>query len=217
MDRSLDMRWYTFSLSLIVSICVLVLMLASQATLSQSDKAESASSAAAKESSSTDAPIMPTVRFEGEGPFADNAFPPTVPDTQWHQDAWLKNDCLRCHETGVQDAPRVIHKDLPIVLLTAKCRTCHVLIPGQAPAKSLTPLVEPGDFAANAFPPMIPDSGSHRNVWRKDDCLLCHRTGVKDAPIVKHRDMPKILLTAKCRSCHVQVRSHMINPDDRNK
>ena len=88
--------------------------------------------------------------------------------------------------------------------MKAKCRTCHVLIPGLQPKKPEPP---PKDarFLPNAFPPMIPASASHEAAWQKDDCLLCHESGVKGAPVVQHKDMPKVLLRAKCRSCHVQV------------
>jgi hypothetical protein len=63
-----------------------------------------------------------------ESLFEANAFPPTVSDVDYHKDAWLKDDCMRCHETGVEDAPRTVHKDMPAVLLTAKCRSCHVQV-----------------------------------------------------------------------------------------
>lgn len=141
------------------------------------------------------------------GEFAPNAFPPVVSDTEYHGDAWYKNDCLRCHETGVGDAPRTRHKGMPPVLLQAKCRSCHVLIRGTPPKKpAKTPEEEEG-YMKGAFPPMIPDSPSHRNAWTDKSCLLCHETGNRGAPIVKHANLPKVLLKAKCRSCHVQVRS----------
>jgi hypothetical protein len=139
--------------------------------------------------------------------FMDNAFPPILPDTERHQQAWLRNDCMRCHETGVEEAPVLEHKDLPPILLTAKCRSCHVLIPGTpVPPK---PKVDPAedDFAGFAFPPMIPASGSHLETWTRDDCMLCHEDGTKDAPIVVHKDLPRLYLEVKCRSCHVQVRA----------
>ena len=139
--------------------------------------------------------------------FAAHAFPPTLSDTKYHRGAWVRNDCLRCHETGVGEAPRVRHRGMASILLKAKCRSCHVLIRGQKPRpKRLSEAAQEG-FAPNAFPPMIPDSDSHRGVWTKDNCLLCHESGVKGAPIVRHRGMPPILLKAKCRSCHVQVRA----------
>lgn len=63
--------------------------------------------------------------------FATAAFPPTLSDTEWHQDAWYTLDCLTCHEEGIADAPVVQHRGLPARLVTAQCRSCHVLIPGQ--------------------------------------------------------------------------------------
>ena len=134
----------------------------------------------------------------------DHAFPPTIPDTAWHQDAWWTNDCLRCHETGVGDAPELVHRGLPEILATAKCRTCHVLIPGSEPREREQ---ESDGFAPNAFPPMIPASEYHAKAWLRDDCMLCHESGNKGAPKVVHRGMPDHLLTAKCRTCHVQVRA----------
>ncbi len=139
--------------------------------------------------------------------FAANAFPPTMPDTAWHKDAWLKDDCLRCHETGVQDAPRVRHRDLPEILLTAKCRTCHVIEPGKPPRGLRPPAEDEAAFLASAFPPMIPASVSHGEAWANESCLLCHETGNRGAPLMKHAGLPPLLRSAKCRSCHVQVRS----------
>ena len=147
----------------------------------------------------------PEAKADGASDFADFAFPPTMSDVEYHKDAWIRDDCLRCHETGVQDATVVEHDGMASILLVAKCRSCHVLIPGQAPIEP-KPAEADSFFAVNAFPPMIPASASHKDAWINDNCLLCHESGVKDAPIVRHKDMPPILLKAKCRSCHVQVR-----------
>lgn len=138
--------------------------------------------------------------------FAENAFPPTIPDTDWHRDAWQRDDCRRCHETGVGEAPVIVHAGMAEVLMTAKCRSCHVLIPGTEPRPPDDTATD-SIFARNAFPPMIPASSSHRTAWTKDDCLMCHESGLGGAPVVAHEGMPSILLTAKCRTCHVQVRA----------
>ncbi len=69
---------------------------------------------------------------EPAGDFIYNAFPPTLPDDDSHADAWLRDDCLLCHETGTNDAPIVRHADMSPELLKARCRTCHVMIPGSA-------------------------------------------------------------------------------------
>lgn len=143
--------------------------------------------------------------------FEDNAFPPTVSDSKWHQNAWQKNDCLRCHETGVGDAPEVAHLGMSSLLLEAKCRTCHVLIPGEKPhesakARALGKVEEDVGYADFAFPPSIPVSGSHTSAWLKDDCMLCHETGLSGAPKVVHKRVPLIALQGKCRTCHVQPR-----------
>jgi len=145
--------------------------------------------------------------------FALNAFPPTVPDTDWHQEAWYRDDCLRCHETGVGDAPMIYHRGMSPILLKAKCRSCHVLIPGQmASSRPVEP--EESMFESYAFPPMMPNTEHHKAAWGNNDCMLCHEDGVQDAPIVKHDGMPRILLKAKCRSCHVQIRSDETSPWD---
>ena len=134
----------------------------------------------------------------------DNAFPPTLSDVKYHRSGWFKNDCLRCHETGVGDAPIVKHANMSPILLDAKCRSCHVRIPGSKPA---IPLKKEGEFPSDAFPPMTPASSLHVKAWTIKDCLLCHEDGTKDAPILVHKGLPKRLKTAKCRTCHVQVRA----------
>jgi hypothetical protein len=144
--------------------------------------------------------------IDEETGFALSAFPPTIPDTAWHRDAWMVNDCMRCHETGVGDAPQFRHTGLPHITRVSKCRTCHVLIPGQAPPPPPAP-VDDG-FLPNAFPPMMPNSLSHRGAWVRDNCLLCHTSGVRGAPAIVHEGLPALTLKVKCRTCHVQVRSH---------
>ncbi|MCA9299012.1 MAG: hypothetical protein KDA28_08095, partial [Phycisphaerales bacterium] len=174
---------------------------------SRDDTVNTAKSGGAAQADDAVEPGQAADGVDDEG-FADNAFPPTLSDTSWHARAWQRNDCLRCHETGVGEAPPVQHASMPQILLTAKCRTCHVFIPGSKPrdVQRPDPSVRQG-FAANAFPPMIPASESHPNTWTVDNCLMCHESGVRDAPVVQHRGMPPVLLKSKCRTCHVQVRS----------
>ncbi len=160
----------------------------------------------AQEKAESTKPAKPESKDDKDSEFADFAFPPTVSDVDYHKDGWYKDDCLRCHETGVGDATVVEHDGMEPILLTAKCRSCHVLIPGQKPIEP-RPSKDDAFFALSAFPPMIPASESHQEAWNNDNCMLCHETGVKDAPIVVHKNLPKVLLKAKCRSCHVQVRS----------
>ncbi|MFO1077627.1 MAG: multiheme c-type cytochrome [Planctomycetota bacterium] len=166
--------------------------------------------AAAKPESRRPEPVaQDPVSAAPERDIAEHAFPPVMPDIEQHKDAWLLDSCLRCHETGVEKAPPVRHVDLPAVLLTAKCRTCHVFVPGQQPRerpKVVTP------FDDNAFPPMIPASADHGSAWWRDDCLLCHEDGTHGAPKIEHEGMPRLLLKSKCRSCHVQVRA--VEADD---
>ena len=140
---------------------------------------------------------------EQDSRFLANAFPPTLSDTDYHEDAWVRLDCLRCHETAVGEAPPLVHEGMTSLLLEAKCRTCHVVEPGRLPNPHEA---DPGPFLANSFPPMIPASASHPAAWGKDDCRMCHDTGVRGAPLMEHKNLPPILQTAKCRTCHVQVR-----------
>lgn len=151
------------------------------------------------------------IEIDPETGFALAAFPPTIPDREWHQDAWLVNNCLDCHETGVQEAPQIRHKGLPDITYQSKCRTCHVLIPGNT---DYTPKVEDTEFASWAFPPLMPNNQKHEQAWGKKNCLLCHEDGTRNAPVIKHEGLPKIVFKAKCRTCHVQVRSHTTSPWD---
>jgi hypothetical protein len=64
-------------------------------------------------------------------------------------------------------------------------------------------LVDHEDFLVNAFPPMLPTSEVHKDGWLRDDCIMCHETGVSGAPLIRHRGLPELLRQAKCRSCHV--------------
>ena len=141
--------------------------------------------------------------------FASNAFPPTLSDAEWHQGGWGDNACLRCHETGVAKAPRVFHKNMPDVLLKAKCRSCHVRIPGDGVDAVVINQEQDRFFDEHAFPPMLPNSKAHVDTWRTEDCMRCHEEGLKNAPITKHasQHMPRLLLKVKCRTCHVQVRA----------
>lgn len=139
-----------------------------------------------------------------QDPVGWGPFPPTMPDSSWHGASWEEGNCLRCHETGVYGATVVRHEGLPAILLTAKCRTCHVFIPNSQPVPVIR---RESRFAENAFPPMIPASSSHASVWWKDDCLLCHEDGLRGAPRMAHEGLPRVLVSAKCRTCHVQVRA----------
>lgn len=150
--------------------------------------------------------------------FAVHAFPPTIPDRDWHRDAWIREDCLACHETGVQEAPIVRHRGLPALTLQAKCRSCHVLIPGitEARPREARPPEENDNFAPDAFPPMMPNTSDHVGAWGKSQCLVCHETGVGRAPVVNHGPrIPRLALIVQCRTCHVQVRSTETSPWDR--
>ncbi len=151
------------------------------------------------------------IEVDPETGFALAAFPPTIPDREWHQNAWFVNDCLDCHETGVQNAPQIRHKGLPDITYQSKCRSCHVLMPGDT---SYTQKTEDSEFASWAFPPMMPNNQKHERAWGKKNCLLCHEDGTRNAPIIKHEGLPKIVLKAKCRTCHVQPRSHTTSPWD---
>ena len=71
----------------------------------------------------------------GETAFAEGAFPPTLSDEEYHQRDWTRNDCMVCHQTGQLGAPVMVHEGMPTLQNDAKCRTCHVLIPGSVAEK----------------------------------------------------------------------------------
>ncbi|HEB60943.1 MAG TPA: hypothetical protein ENJ06_03865 [Phycisphaeraceae bacterium] len=151
-------------------------------------------------------PVQPVAdEIDPQTGFAENAFPPTIPDREWHRKAWVTNDCLRCHETGVKNAPIVRHKGMSPLLLKAKCRSCHILIPGDTTVKEIPQ--EESQFASDAFPPMMPNTENHLNAWTIKDCLMCHERGIGGATVVKHKGLPALYLKVKCRTCHVQVRA----------
>lgn len=140
--------------------------------------------------------------------FDDNAFPPTLPSDENHSNAWLRTDCLICHENGIQDAPLVQHNKMSKLLLSGNCRSCHVVVAEGADPDDEFP------FARNAFPPTLPTDDSHSNAWLRDDCTMCHENGVQGAPTIVHRDMAPLLLKARCRSCHLpRVASEELVPD----
>lgn len=153
------------------------------------------------------------IKLDPETGFALAAFPPTIPDREWHKNAWFVNDCLSCHETGVGDAPMIRHVGLPEIVFDSKCRSCHVLIPGEANYDTSVPEFDPETgFASWAFPPLMPNNDKHEQAWGNRNCMMCHEDGIQNAPIVKHVGLPQIALESKCRSCHVQVRSHETSP-----
>ncbi len=66
--------------------------------------------------------------------FAPGAFPPTLSDTEYHTRAWGGADCLTCHKTGIDKAPKIRHTSLAPLTKEASCRTCHVFVAGSKPA-----------------------------------------------------------------------------------
>jgi nitrate reductase cytochrome c-type subunit len=178
----------------------------------RSEPAEEAPAVSPAEAGRAERAAVTEGGIDAETGFASNAFPPTMPDIAEHANAWERNDCLRCHETGVREAPIIRHASVPELALAAKCRSCHVLVPGQESGRGLVqedPDVPEVEFLENAFPPMMPNTTYHVNAWTDENCLLCHEEGVAGAPIVDHDErLPAIALEAKCRSCHVMVRSH---------
>ncbi len=70
---------------------------------------------------------------EQSSDFAPGAFPPILTDMEYHQNPWTRTDCLKCHELGLQDAPKIKHTSLPDIAADAKCRTCHVFVKGSKP------------------------------------------------------------------------------------
>lgn len=65
--------------------------------------------------------------------FADNAFPPVLPNDADHRagtDSWFQESCLSCHEGGANNAPVVVHEGMADILLDGKCRSCHTTSAG---------------------------------------------------------------------------------------
>jgi len=142
--------------------------------------------------------------------FAQDAFPPLLPNTEQHANPWDSTACLMCHENGVGSAPVIQHAGMSRELLQAACRTCHVQVPlteldGSDPTviRAAEPRVIVDGFADNAFPPLLPTNEEHSNAWMRDDCMACHERGVAEAPRVVHVGMSDALLQARCRSCHL--------------
>ena len=142
--------------------------------------------------------------------FAQDAFPPLLPNTEQHANPWDSSACLMCHENGVGSAPVIQHAGMSRQLLQAACRTCHVQVPmteldGADPTviRAAAPRVIVDGFADNAFPPLLPANDVHSNAWMRDDCMACHERGVAEAPRVVHVGMSDHLLQARCRSCHL--------------
>lgn len=142
--------------------------------------------------------------------FAQDAFPPLLPNTEQHANPWDSSACLMCHEHGVGSAPVIRHAGMSPQLLQAACRSCHVQVPigevdGDDPTviRAAAPRVIVDGFADNAFPPLLPANDVHANAWMRDDCMACHERGVAEAPRVVHVGMSDHLLQARCRSCHL--------------
>ena len=62
----------------------------------------------------------------GEVTFLRRAFPPTLPMDVSHENSWLRDDCLKCHEAGLDGAPQVRLQGMAELLLEARCRSCHL-------------------------------------------------------------------------------------------
>ena len=65
--------------------------------------------------------------------FADNAFPPVLPDDDNHRqgvDSWMQETCLNCHASGRNGAPEIVHEGMSSILLDSKCRSCHTTSEG---------------------------------------------------------------------------------------
>lgn len=184
---------------------------APQCPASAAQQAANPDVAVAKPAQTVEAKVVPyqaqypaTASAEAEEAFtefAQNAFPPTMPEDTSHADAWLKDDCLQCHEDGINGATRVSHRGMSRDLMQARCRTCH--LPGNKALATAEGSLEELLFARNAFPPTLPNDKDHQGAWLRDDCLKCHQGGIAGAPKVQHEGMSSILLEARCRTCHV--------------
>ena len=65
---------------------------------------------------------------EAAGPEFEVMEAGTLSAEEYHTNSWTREDCLTCHQQGVQNAPRMRHVSLPEIAASAKCRTCHVLV-----------------------------------------------------------------------------------------
>ena len=65
--------------------------------------------------------------------YAPGAFPPVLSNAEYHQRAWTRTDCLTCHESGVQKAPKMKHASVTKLAKGSKCRSCHVTASAQEP------------------------------------------------------------------------------------
>jgi cytochrome c553 len=113
--------------------------------------------------------------------------PPAVAPPDIPHDLVGREDCLMCHKMGIAFAPRIPenHVGLPAEL----CRTCH-----QAAALGELPPEE--TRVAGIMPPQVPHS-----IEGRDDCRLCHETGVGGAPQFPPDHVDRA--NEVCLVCHV--------------
>jgi hypothetical protein len=108
-----------------------------------------------------------------------------------------RQDCLSCHEQGVNGAPKFPANHAGRT--NDMCQGCHHPAAGAAPTS--TPAVVPTATAGAAptsaagGPPPIP-----HDVIGRDDCLVCHATGQAGAPKVPDDHAGRTKDT--CRTCH---------------
>ncbi len=101
--------------------------------------------------------------------------PPDIPHTVEGRD-----DCLACHQTGESGAPQypLDHEGRTDDV----CQVCHAAPP-------------PGETPSDEGPPTIPHT-----LEGRDDCLMCHRTGVGGAP--QYPDDHAGRTSDMCPACH---------------
>ncbi|MBC8406968.1 MAG: hypothetical protein H8E15_17260 [Planctomycetes bacterium] len=107
---------------------------------------------------------------------------------------------------------RLILACIPALLLVlVACSSVEYgAIPDRGPAAVTdTDAQSSVDFAANAFPPILPADAIHGygpvNSWHGTACLNCHENGKNNAPKAVHEGMSDSLLLSKCRTCHTSV------------
>lgn len=94
--------------------------------------------------------------------------PPAVAPPRIPHDLVGREDCLMCHKMGIAFAPHIPenHTGLPVDL----CQTCH-----QAAAPAVAVPEETREVG------VMPSQVSHP-IEGREDCRLCHETGVGGAP-----------------------------------
>lgn len=107
---------------------------------------------------------------------------------------------------------RLLFACIPALLLVmVACSTASTSADGldRGPAAVTSTSDSTVEFAANAFPPVLPNDQVHGtgpvDSWQGESCMSCHEKGKNNAPKVVHEGMADILMLGKCRTCHTSA------------